>query len=79
LGATAVLIGRAYIYGLAAGGERGVTRCLELLEGEMRPALNMMGIRSVDELRRVGSEALRYAGKRTGLAMQDARQPAALI
>jgi L-lactate dehydrogenase (cytochrome) len=59
LGASAVLLGRAYIYGLGAGGEKGVTRCLELLGGEIRPALNMMGFHTIDELKAAGKEALR--------------------
>ncbi|PXW24040.1 alpha-hydroxy acid oxidase [Paraburkholderia caballeronis] len=59
LGATAVLIGRAYIYGLGAGGEKGVARCLELLAGEMRPALNMMGFHTIAELKAAGADALR--------------------
>ncbi|RQZ19717.1 alpha-hydroxy-acid oxidizing protein [Burkholderia sp. Bp9031] len=59
LGATSVLIGRAYIYGLGAGGEKGVTRCLELLAGEMRPALNMMGFHNIAELKAAGTDALR--------------------
>lgn len=59
LGATSVLLGRAYIYGLGAGGEKGVARCLELLDGEMRPALNMMGFHTIDELKAAGAEALR--------------------
>ncbi|WP_408397657.1 alpha-hydroxy acid oxidase [Paraburkholderia sediminicola] len=59
LGATAVSIGRAYIYGLAAGGEQGVTRCLDLLKREILPALNMMGFRSIAELKAAGPDALR--------------------
>jgi L-lactate dehydrogenase (cytochrome) len=59
LGATAVSIGRAYIYGLGAGGEKGVTRCLDLLKGEITPALNMMGFRTIAELKAAGSDALR--------------------
>lgn len=61
LGASAVSIGRAYIYGLGAAGETGVSRCLELLKGEMLPALNMMGFESIAELRAAGKAALRTA------------------
>ncbi|CAM3437218.1 L-lactate dehydrogenase [Bordetella sputigena] len=59
LGATAVLLGRAYIYGLGAGGERGVTRCLDLLRQEIGPALNMMGFHTIAELKAAGRSALR--------------------
>ncbi|AIO68737.1 alpha-hydroxy acid oxidase [Burkholderia oklahomensis] len=62
LGASAVSIGRAYIYGLGAAGEKGVARCLELLKSEMLPALNMMGFESIAELRAAGKSALRMAG-----------------
>lgn len=58
LGATAVLLGRAYMYGLGAGGEGGVTRCLDLLANEMRPALNMMGFHTIAELKAAGKDAL---------------------
>lgn len=61
LGASAVSIGRAYVYGLGAAGEKGVSRCLELLKGEMLPALNMMGFESIAELRAAGKSALRMA------------------
>ncbi|MDN7672336.1 alpha-hydroxy acid oxidase [Burkholderia oklahomensis] len=62
LGASAVSIGRAYIYGLGAAGEKGVAQCLELLKSEMLPVLNMMGFESIAELRAAGKSALRMAG-----------------
>ncbi len=51
LGAGAVLIGRPYMYGLAVGGEAGVTRVLELLRRELRNAMALSGrptISSID-------------------------------
>ena len=50
LGARAVLIGRAYAYGLAAGGETGVTRALEILRGDIVHTLKLLGCPSVTEL-----------------------------
>jgi L-lactate dehydrogenase (cytochrome) len=50
LGAKAVLLGRAYLYGLMAGGERGVDRMNEILTAEIRRTLQLLGVRSVDEL-----------------------------
>jgi L-lactate dehydrogenase (cytochrome) len=50
LGARAVMIGRPYLYGLAAAGEAGVVRVLEVLETEMRRAMVLLGCRSVDDL-----------------------------
>lgn len=50
LGADFTLIGRAYLYGLMAGGQEGVERVLELLEQEMRVSMHLLGVRTVDEL-----------------------------
>jgi isopentenyl diphosphate isomerase/L-lactate dehydrogenase-like FMN-dependent dehydrogenase len=43
LGARAVAVGRLYCYGLAAAGEAGVTRVLELLETEIATSLGLLG------------------------------------
>ena len=45
-----MLIGRAYAYGLAAGGETGVTRALEILRGDIVRTLKLLGCPSVTEL-----------------------------
>lgn len=50
LGARACMIGRPYLYGLAAGGELGVTRALSLLRAEIVRAMALLGVRSVAEL-----------------------------
>jgi L-lactate dehydrogenase (cytochrome) len=50
LGARAVLCGRAFAYGLAAGGEAGVTRALEILRSDLERSLKLLGCRSVDAL-----------------------------
>jgi L-lactate dehydrogenase (cytochrome) len=50
LGARAVLVGRAYLYGLMAGGEAGVDRVLEILRKEMITAMQLIGVTSVAEL-----------------------------
>jgi L-lactate dehydrogenase (cytochrome) len=52
LGARAVLCGRAYAYGLAAAGELGVTRSLELLQADLDRCLKLLGCLSVDALDR---------------------------
>src|SRR5207237_10557445 len=46
LGARAVLVGRAYAYGLAAAGEAGVTRALEILRADMERTLQLLGCRA---------------------------------
>jgi heme/flavin dehydrogenase (mycofactocin system) len=50
LGARAVLIGRAYLWGLAAGGERGVVNVLDILRGGIDEALLGLGRASVHDL-----------------------------
>jgi isopentenyl diphosphate isomerase/L-lactate dehydrogenase-like FMN-dependent dehydrogenase len=52
LGARAVLIGRAYAYGLAAAGEPGVTRALEILRADVERTLKLLGCTSVTALDR---------------------------
>lgn len=52
LGATAVLIGRPYCYGLAVAGAEGVTRVVEILRKEFEIALALTGrpsIASIDQ------------------------------
>ena len=50
LGAKAVLIGRAYLWGMAAGGERGVTNVLQILRSGIDEALLGLGRSSIHEL-----------------------------
>ena len=50
LGARAVMIGRAYLWGLAANGQTGVENVLDLLRGGIDSALLGMGLASIDEL-----------------------------
>jgi len=50
LGARAVLCGRAFAYGLAAGGELGVTRAIELLRSDLERCLRLLGCPSVSAL-----------------------------
>jgi L-lactate dehydrogenase (cytochrome) len=52
LGATACMAGRAYLYGLAAGGEAGVTHVLEHLNDGYRRTLALVGANSTADLNR---------------------------
>ncbi len=52
IGAKAVLIGRATLYGAAAGGEAGAARALSILETEISMAMAMLGITSLAQLDR---------------------------
>jgi lactate 2-monooxygenase len=55
LGASAVLIGRSYVYGLAVAGEVGVTEVLDNLRAELDLTLSLAGCGSLAE---VGAETL---------------------
>jgi len=52
IGARAVLIGRAYAYGLAADGERGVTQAVDILTAGIRRTLKLLGCSAVRDLDR---------------------------
>lgn len=52
LGARAVFLGRPYLYALAAGGEAGVTLCLDLLKAEILNAMALLGTPAVSDITR---------------------------
>jgi L-lactate dehydrogenase (cytochrome) len=52
LGANAVLCGRAYAYGLAAAGEAGVNRAIEILRTDLERTLRLLGCPSIAALDR---------------------------
>ena len=52
LGAKSVLIGRAYAYGLAVGGEPGVDYVLSLLTADLRRAMALTGVRRIPDVKR---------------------------
>jgi L-lactate dehydrogenase (cytochrome) len=56
LGARGALIGKSYIFALAAAGEAGVTRAIEILRNELRVTLALTG---VSNLAQVGPHILR--------------------
>jgi L-lactate dehydrogenase (cytochrome) len=58
LGADACAIGRAYLYGLMAGGEAGVDRALDILAEQFKRTMQLLGVPSVAELRSLGSSLL---------------------
>ncbi|MCL6251126.1 alpha-hydroxy-acid oxidizing protein [Altererythrobacter sp. KTW20L] len=62
LGADVVMVGRATLYGLAAAGEAGVTRALELLQAEVSRTMAMLGARDWSE---VGPEVFGLVGQRS--------------
>jgi len=50
LGARACMIGRAYIYGLGAGGQAGVAKAIDILEKELSVAMALTGVNSIKEI-----------------------------
>ena len=52
LGARSCLFGRAYIFGLGAGGQAGVARAIEIIRKELDVTMALMGVRSVEEIDR---------------------------
>jgi L-lactate dehydrogenase (cytochrome) len=52
LGARSCLIGRAYVYGLGAGGEAGVATAIEIIRKELSVTMALTGVRSIDEIDR---------------------------
>jgi L-lactate dehydrogenase (cytochrome) len=50
MGASAVLIGRAYAYGLGAGGQAGVARAIELLRTDVVRTLKLLGCGAIKDL-----------------------------
>lgn len=49
-GADSCLVGRAYLYGLMAGGERGAQRAVDILSTEISRTMQLLGVSSVDQL-----------------------------
>ena len=62
LGANGVLIGRAFMYGLAAHGEAGAVAAIRLLAAEMEITMAFMGVRNVAELQAEGAAAVTGSG-----------------
>lgn len=76
LGADAVMVGRAYLYGLMAGGERGVERAVEILETEYRRGLQLLGVNSTAKVR---SDHVRIGTRRdSGDNTRDANEGTSL-
>jgi L-lactate dehydrogenase (cytochrome) len=52
MGARGVMVGRAYVYGLGAGGEAGVTRALEILKSELDITMGLCGEKDITKVGR---------------------------
>lgn len=51
LGASACMIGRPYLYGLAVAGQAGVARVIDLFAAQLRTTMQLAGVASIAELR----------------------------
>lgn len=61
MGASACLIGRAYLYGLAVAGRAGVDHVLGLFTSQLRTTMQLCGVASIAELRERGPQLVRSA------------------
>jgi len=50
LGARSCMIGRAFVYGLGANGEAGVTKAIDILKKELDVSMALTGVKSIDEI-----------------------------
>ena len=69
LGADAVMIARAYLYGLMAGGQDGVARAFEILDSEYRRGMQLLGVRRSEDL------SDRHAASERGTTRARGRKP----
>ena len=58
LGASGVLLGRAYAFGLSAQGQEGVEKAISILADEIKISLKLMGLNSIKELQAKGTECV---------------------
>jgi len=64
LGARFTLVGRAYLYGLMAGGEAGVDRAIEILAGQITRTMRLLGVTALEELEPAHVTQLQRLGPR---------------
>ena len=61
LGAKGVLLGKAYLYGLGAGGEAGVSRVIDILRSELERNMMLMGLQKISD---INSDCVRWRDPR---------------
>jgi isopentenyl diphosphate isomerase/L-lactate dehydrogenase-like FMN-dependent dehydrogenase len=62
LGADCTFIGRPYVYGVAAAGQRGVEHVIRLLTDQLQSVMQLSGVTTLAELRKHGPELLNDPG-----------------
>ena len=55
LGAKAVFIGRAYLYGIMAGGQKGVEKVIEIMQKELMNTMALAGAKTIDDIHELGA------------------------
>ncbi|WP_130177943.1 alpha-hydroxy acid oxidase [Cryobacterium sp. SO1] len=70
LGARFTMIGRAYLYGLMAGGEAGVDRAIQILSDQVARTMRLLGVNSLEELKPAHVTQLTRLGRIDPLAAQ---------
>jgi L-lactate dehydrogenase (cytochrome) len=70
LGARFTMIGRAYLYGLMAGGEAGVDRAIQILSDQVDRTMRLLGVNSLEELEPAHVTQLTRLGRIDPLAAQ---------
>ena len=60
MGAKAVFIGRAYLYGIMAGGELGVERVIEIMKRDFVNTMALTGARNIAEVQKIGARLRRF-------------------
>jgi L-lactate dehydrogenase (cytochrome) len=74
LGADFTLVGRAYLYGLMAGGRAGVDRAIEILQGQVERTMRLLGVTTLDELEPGHvTQLVRLAPRRAGDGLTEGR------
>jgi L-lactate dehydrogenase (cytochrome) len=74
LGADFTLVGRAYLYGLMAGGRAGVDRAIEILRGQVERTMRLLGVTTLDELEPGHvTQLVRLAPRRAGDGLTEGR------
>jgi L-lactate dehydrogenase (cytochrome) len=61
-GADLCVVGRGYLYGLAAAGQLGVEHAIDLLVAQLRRTMQLLGVVTISELRQGGDELVVPAG-----------------
>jgi L-lactate dehydrogenase (cytochrome) len=74
LGAKSCMIGRAYAYGLGAGGQEGVAKALDILSKEMLTTMGLCGVNTVAEIGEGNRTAFKHRRRSSRLEIESRRK-----